>query len=622
MSVVITPVPSKAVRFALEDEHWQTCIDSWTKITGLTLRLNDADLSSAVLTTNAVTPFLLSYVRETRLESADHLSDNSRRLTAQRTLAKNVFFLITRILRHKDHPQSLMDFEFLVGFIDIFGRKNAQTVRKTIDMVIDASEEALLVDFTDAEVCAKSAAFVSLCTFSSLAGPILAKTSLARSVVAAYNGAASGRNSLRSLTFLIVTNPESSIKFLDSIASDGAADKLVQDLLAHTTVLDALQEMALSRPGLDDLVKIMVETRLSPGHVQSKDQSNTMEDEDDAAQDAAKLLSKIFQIQDLFPDLGDGFVEACLNEFGFDVETTTMKLLEDDLPPHIRQMERERKSLAVADVRQPARRDVSDIPMAPRNNIYDGDSFDRLEIGDGQVSQGRRLSNDADKLLKQSLTSEQKRKVLSLAYDPDDDELDDTYDEHEGMPAIDHQTGDELDGAVGANLPSIDDLLFMSFESSPEVFERSARKSAGRQDLRARTNLSDEQIEGWKAMLDREPSRARKLAEKHAFAGQQAEVQSSRWQATRAVPEDEVRSQRGGRGYRGSGDRGRGTGRGGAGRSGEDGDHGGHGTGQSSGQGGRSQEQIRRDRARKETRGSGRGRARGGGMRGQARPQG
>lgn len=48
----------------------------------------------------------------------------------------------------------------------------------------------------------------------------------------------------------------------------------------------------------------------------------------------------------------------------------------------------------------------------------------------------------------------------------------------------------------------------MAYLRNPEIFEKGAeiRRSKPRAELRAETGWSDEQIEGWKSMLDRNVS--------------------------------------------------------------------------------------------------------------------
>ena len=51
-------------------------------------------------------------------------------------------------------------------------------------------------------------------------------------------------------------------------------------------------------------------------------------------------MSQITQIQDLFPDLGSGFVARCLDEYGDDVEQVVANLLGETLPPHLASADR------------------------------------------------------------------------------------------------------------------------------------------------------------------------------------------------------------------------------------------------------------------------------------------
>jgi len=51
-------------------------------------------------------------------------------------------------------------------------------------------------------------------------------------------------------------------------------------------------------------------------------------------------MSFITQVQDLFPDLGSGFVVKLLDEYNDDVEQVTAHLLDDSLPPHLKAADR------------------------------------------------------------------------------------------------------------------------------------------------------------------------------------------------------------------------------------------------------------------------------------------
>jgi len=48
-------------------------------------------------------------------------------------------------------------------------------------------------------------------------------------------------------------------------------------------------------------------------------------------------------VQELFPDLGDGFIDQCLLAFDNNPETVIAKLLDNDLPPNIQNLSRTTK---------------------------------------------------------------------------------------------------------------------------------------------------------------------------------------------------------------------------------------------------------------------------------------
>ncbi|CAG8619487.1 4427_t:CDS:2, partial [Racocetra fulgida] len=64
------------------------------------------------------------------------------------------------------------------------------------------------------------------------------------------------------------------------------------------------------------------------------DTIDTIEDSD------MKRIALISQVQDLFPDLGEGFIEECLTAFDDNVEMIINRLLENSLPAHLNELDR------------------------------------------------------------------------------------------------------------------------------------------------------------------------------------------------------------------------------------------------------------------------------------------
>lgn len=54
----------------------------------------------------------------------------------------------------------------------------------------------------------------------------------------------------------------------------------------------------------------------------------------------AEVDSLLFAIKDLLPDLGDGFLLACLQEYNYNSEMVINNILEDRLPAALNKLDR------------------------------------------------------------------------------------------------------------------------------------------------------------------------------------------------------------------------------------------------------------------------------------------
>lgn len=165
-----------------------------------------------------------------------------------------------------------------------------------------------------------------------------------------------------------------------------------------------------------------------------------------------------------------------------------------------------------------------------------------------------------------------------------DGEADDSGSEEGGAEAR------EMSSA-GPSKTNLETILELAYLEDSSVFNRdtAARRGAARARLRAQTGWDNEQIEGWRIMLERNPHKD-KILQKHEFAGNKPLKVESTDEESNGEATPAARGRGGGRG----GGRGRGGG-GGKGR-------GGRGGGRGTGVGGNSNES--RDRARKERRGN------------------
>ncbi|KAJ2082735.1 hypothetical protein H4R24_001331 [Coemansia sp. RSA 988] len=239
----------------------------------------------------------------------------------------------------------------------------------------------------------------------------------------------------------------------------------------------------------------------------------------DKTRDAAAIV----QVQEMIPNLGKGFVRACLSHYNNNAEAVVNALLEDDLPPSLAEIDR-----ANEDWTAPNNGDSENAAskvLDSRRNVFDKDEFDIFHhntLDWSRVSKGKSQNNDNIGKPDDDMLS----RVMELARRiAEEDEYDDTYDVVAQDAGI-VDTSDAMENATADPIrPWVGDLV-RQYESDPSVLERGkdARKSAARQALRVKTGLSDEQIEGWYIMLQRNPNRQRVL-DSHGGKGEQTSIE-------------------------------------------------------------------------------------------------
>ncbi|KAK1792176.1 hypothetical protein P4O66_012066 [Electrophorus voltai] len=192
---------------------------------------------------------------------------------------------------------------------------------------------------------------------------------------------------------------------------------------------------------------------------------------------AGELESLLSHIRDLLPDLGEGFLMACLEEYGYDSELVINNILEEKLTPGLARLDRAKP--------RPKREALPSV-LSSRSNVFDDDEFDvfnRDQLDMTRVWKGRKQEENVRDMLndKQHITEQRARyqayqtvvdeatiatersgdQVSAYDLDDYDDEYDDTYDLNQ----------------VGANdLDEDDDLLTRRPFTTPQVL-RTGRQS-------------------------------------------------------------------------------------------------------------------------------------------------
>ncbi|MEE6510071.1 hypothetical protein FKM82_029138 [Ascaphus truei] len=156
--------------------------------------------------------------------------------------------------------------------------------------------------------------------------------------------------------------------------------------------------------------------------------------------------SLVSQVRDLFPELGDGFILCCLEEYGHNSEYVINNLLEENLTPRLQGLDRT--------MPRPERVDPCPL-ITSRSNAFADDEFDvfsRDIVDTSRIWKGRRKQPSAAQLLadKSEIFAQRERysqysvimeeRPVGVDYD---DEYDDTYDGSQ-VGANDADSDDEL----------------------------------------------------------------------------------------------------------------------------------------------------------------------------------
>ncbi|KAM9858481.1 activating signal cointegrator 1 complex subunit 2 [Aulostomus maculatus] len=155
----------------------------------------------------------------------------------------------------------------------------------------------------------------------------------------------------------------------------------------------------------------------------------------------AELESLLSCIRDLLPDLGEGFLLACLQEYDFNSELVINNILEDRLTPNLDKLDRT--------MPRPKKEELPSV-LSNRSNVFDDDEFDvfrRDQLDMSRIWKGRRKGETIREMLndKEHITEQRARyqayetvveeiviepgeTAASYGLDDYDDEYDDTYD--------------------------------------------------------------------------------------------------------------------------------------------------------------------------------------------------
>ncbi|KAF2862127.1 hypothetical protein K470DRAFT_15072 [Piedraia hortae CBS 480.64] len=533
--LAFAPVPLLRIRLTLAPEEWKAAIDSWLTLAEQAFILPMDLFSKQCKPGRSMSEFLKSYCRELAIqtpEDGSFTSEQARKL-------ERLCFLITDRAVTADEADWIADPTFLSHFCKAFIRQSgpltrfmdtlwshkqskleavlAKTKANLTKILESSSPESAITDLLSLAPLVHTSAQTGI-TF-------ITGADFLDSLATAYSNLKhpSHHKTLAGFTYLCLSSSQNNISLLsESIYSLKAqADStigtpsLLADVATNTPLLTklALISSNYSSERVRKLCEIVQHCRMPSIARRRRKGKNKAE----SVEMHIHRMSLVTQIQDLFPELGAGFVLKLLDIYGDNVEEATAHLLEDDLPSSLRGMDRSETApvndTVVRDEIQhlvPRPTPPPALPQMPvRRNVFDDDEI--LAADASRVYIGKRKDDSAD------LGQANKAAILSAlaAIDPDDDERDDTYDAGDVGGTVEPTLAG---GEVQTNQDEEDMILFGAYKCAPELFLRSseARKSHIRMDLKRETNMTDEMIEGWAIMLQRDPRRLRQLEQRYS----------------------------------------------------------------------------------------------------------
>ena len=594
-------------RHKILPQDWEACLEAWILICHELLISDPADFAAQVSNYPSISKFLTSYIEENAMHNVPTDAKS-------RVLRSKVYRLIHRLLSEISlSPSDLLTFDFLSNFSLVYQKVTSlshllDTTWKRHDLDENRSfkeHKATLVETLESHHIGNfkeinPLLLLQVAALQKSCSPYNWQLTVGSDLLGAFNTAYYGAESdmrkklriivYRSLIGLLQSDKPRVSVLLDHLyALDSASEgPLLEELCSQTPLLRKIRAMttgpdtARANAVLEHLSKWEKPSR---GRVRKPTKGKARETEPQSngisADSHVHQLSLVTQIQDIFPDLGTAFVTKLLDEYNENVEKVTSHLLEDSLPDYLKNVDRS-ENLPETTLQQNVQSDlVPELTTGPksphppkRRNIFDGDDFSRLAISPSQLSYGRATDDktNADTLLNErtpASSAAAKAAIWSAlaAIDPDDDERDDTYDVADVGGTVDTTmpgSGDDVLRGEDTKGEVQEETLFSAWKASPEMFGRdtTTRRSQARSALKEETGMSDEMIEGWASMLNRDPGRLRRLAAKYSNASvMQRELGKSSWQATDEDSEDVLPGSvnRGRRGHRGRGRGGRGN---------------------------------------------------------------
>lgn len=380
----MVPFPAATWRNHLVPDEWDACLDAWLVLAEAHLSLSDQKFSQISRRDESLVAFLVSYAQEQPLSHQSQTSSQSPRM---KYLRKQCYLLAMRLI-DGDASEELLNWSFMTDLARVYGRKygcrlvtlawtkHASSLEKSMaslkGSLIKELDDGIKGDLKLAEVQLKQLNRL-LHISPETASFFMAGSDFLDSLITCYKLMNPPlRNAIISTTYLCLiglaggARPQYStlidqLYSLQSAAESHKAgptninDSMVAELVTVTPILNVVERKLDANASGSNRAKTVLKTlgafrkaggsgkpqRIIRRKLNKGKEAATHSDRvHKNGQIHVHRSSLISQVQDLFPDLGSGFIMKLLDEYNEDVEQVTARLLEESLPPHFQSADR------------------------------------------------------------------------------------------------------------------------------------------------------------------------------------------------------------------------------------------------------------------------------------------
>lgn len=364
-------------------DEWSASLGAWISLVEAHLSLSDSGFQET-LKDESVSAFLSSFIREVAVSGSSTVLGTSN---PAKVLLKDCFLLASRIIKSTSPPANLIQWEFLSDFTKVYSKTRVKPVlsrlSKPSQAVLESSlvvlkkflvknlDEGLKGDLKATEerldrvnhlINASPSAAMFLVAGSDFSNGLI---SCYRIMNPPLRKVIITTTYLGLIAYIDGDSPKFSILTDELYALKAAADShkagplnvndsLLPELVSTTPILQQIENKleesgvpgtrtksvlkdlsTFRKPGAGMKPKRLIRRKIDKGKGVALDDSAFL-----GGEVHIHRMSQISQVQDLFGDLGSGFVSKLLDEYGEDTEQVIAHLLDDSLPAYLKDADR------------------------------------------------------------------------------------------------------------------------------------------------------------------------------------------------------------------------------------------------------------------------------------------